>query len=384
MNIRDFWKIVLVSSLISTGLVIFSIQWSSPPATQAEFTQPPLPVFDNSLTRDEQMNIEIYQAFSPGVVNVTSTTLDYNFFFEPIPKEGVGSGFIVDDNGHIVTNHHVIQNAEKIEVTLADKSRYDAEIVGADPINDIAVLKIEVSDSKLRPIKLGNSDGLKVGQKVLAIGNPFGLERTLTTGIISSLGRTLESRYGVIDGVIQTDAAINPGNSGGPLLNTRGEVVGINTAIFSRTGESAGIGFAVPVSTLSRVIPDLVEFGTVRRPWLGVHGRSLTPQLAQALDLPIEQGYLVEQIEEGSSADQAGLRGGNRRVRYGNSILIIGGDVIESMAGQKITSAADLINIIEDKRPGQNVEIVFYRQEERIQQQMEFVGQETNRRVFRF
>ena len=383
MSNRDFWKIVLFSSFISAGLVFFFLRWSSPPSTQAEFGQSSGTTFDTPLTEDESINIRIYESRSRGVVNITSTTLEYTWFFEVVPRQGVGSGVVIDKKGHIVTNYHVIRDAKRLEVTLHDKEIYEAETVGIDPINDIAVLKIDCPEEKLYPAQLGRSDDLKVGQKVLAIGNPFGLDQTLTTGIISSLQRTLRTDFGLIDDVIQTDAAINPGNSGGPLLNRRGEVIGINTAIFSRTGESAGIGFAVPVDTLSRILPDLLEHGRVLRAWFGVQGQPLSRRLAQTLRLPVEEGLLVVQVESRSSADQAGIRGGQRRVFFGNVPLLIGGDVIVALGGQPVTSMQDIANMLEDKRPGDTISVVYYRGEERIEKEMQLEGRQPQGR-FRF
>ena len=380
---RDFWKIVLFSSFISAGVVFFFLRWSSPPSTQAEFAQSSGASLDTPLTEDESINIRIYESRSRGVVNITSTTLEYTWFLEVVPRQGVGSGVVIDKKGHIVTNYHVIRDAERLEVTLYDKEKYEAKRVGIDPINDIAVLKIDCPGEKLYPAQLGRSDDLKVGQKVLAIGNPFGLDQTLTTGIISSLQRTLRTDFGLIDDVIQTDAAINPGNSGGPLLNRRGEVIGINTAIFSRTGESVGIGFAVPVNTVSRILPDLLEHGRVLRAWFGVQGQPLSPRLAQALRLPVEVGLLVVQIESRSSADQAGIRGGQRRVFFGNLPLLIGGDVIVALGGQSVTSMVDLASILEDKRPGDRISVVYYRGQEKIEKEMQLEGTQGQGR-FRF
>ena len=383
MSNRDFWKIVLFSSFISAGVVFFFLRWSSPPSTQAEFAQSSGTSFDTPLTEDESINIRIYESRSRGVVNITSTTLEYTWFLEVVPRQGVGSGVVIDKKGHIVTNYHVIRDAERLEVTLYDKEKYEAKRVGIDPINDIAVLKIDCPEEKLYPAQLGRSDDLKIGQKVLAIGNPFGLDQTLTTGIISSLQRTLRTDFGLIDDVIQTDAAINPGNSGGPLLNRRGEVIGINTAIFSRTGESVGIGFAVPVNTVSRILPDLLEHGRVLRAWFGVQGQPLSPRLAQALRLPVEAGLLVVQVESRSSADQAGIRGGQRRVFFGNLPLLIGGDVIVALGGQSVTSMEDLASILEDKRPGDRISVVYYRDQEKIEKEMQLEGTQGQGR-FRF
>lgn len=390
MKRSDFWKLVLASSLISAGLVLVLLRWPAPPPTRAEFIPPRAVTFDHSPTEDERINIEVYEALSRSVINVTSIRLELNFWLEVIPRPGVGSGFFVDDQGHIVTNYHVIEQAERLEVTLHDKSRHEARVVGQDPINDLAVLKIDCPPGLCQPIALGTSQGLKVGQKVLAIGNPFGLERTLTTGIISSLGRSLEPREGIImDDLIQTDAAINPGNSGGPLLNIRGEVIGINTAIMSRSGESAGVGFAVPVDTLARVLPDLIRHGRVLRPWFGVYGRSLTPQLARAADLAVERGFLVEYVEPGSSADRAGIRGGRRRALYGNYPILLGGDVIVSLGGQPVESKKEIDRLLEDKRPGDQISITYYRGPQRIETRVELVGEDAapqrrRSRTFRF
>ncbi len=383
MSNRNFWKIVLFSSFISAGVVFFFLRWSSPPSTQAEFAQSSGATLDTPLTEDESINIRIYESRSRGVVNITSTTLEYTWFLEVVPRQGVGSGVVIDKKGHIVTNYHVIRDAERLEVTLYDKETYEAKRVGIDPINDIAVLKIDCPEEKLYPAQLGRSDDLKVGQKVLAIGNPFGLDQTLTTGIISSLQRTLRTDFGLIDDVIQTDAAINPGNSGGPLLNRRGEVIGINTAIFSRTGESVGIGFAVPVDTVSRILPDLLEHGRVLRAWFGIQGQPLSPRLAQALRLPVEEGLLVVQVESRSSADQAGIRGGQRRVFFGNLPLLIGGDVIVALGGQSVTSMEDLASILEDKRPGDRISVVYYRGQKKIEKEMQLEGTQGQGR-FRF
>ncbi|MFQ5738852.1 MAG: S1C family serine protease [Acidobacteriota bacterium] len=383
MTRRDFGKVVATSSLVSAALVVFLLRWTAPPITEAEFVEPAAETFDTPLTADEAINIQIYDRLREGVVNITSTTIEYTFFFEAIPSKGVGSGVIIDRKGHIVTNNHVIENSKLLEVTLVDKSVHRAEVVGRDPINDLAVLKIDCPKAGCTPIKIGTSAEVKVGQKVLAIGNPFGLEGTLTTGIISSLGRTLKTDYGFVDDVIQTDAAINPGNSGGPLLNTRGEIVGINTAIFSRSGDSAGIGFAVPVDTLSRILPDLLKYGKVIRPWVGLRGRPLTRRLARGLHAAVEEGFLVEEVERGSSADRAGIQGGRRRGYYGNFVLTIGGDIIVSRGGTKIRSGDDIVRLLKSKRPGDQVEVVFYRGEEEITRTMKLVGRNSDR-SFRF
>lgn len=376
MKRTEFWKLVLTSSLLSTAMAVFLIRWPVPEPAHAGFTNTRTQTFGTGRTQDEEINIRIYDELGPGVVNVTSTTLERNFWFDVIPRRGVGSGVVIDRKGRIVTNFHVVQEASRIEVTLYDKSSYEAKVLGTDRFNDLAILEIDCPAEKLHPIKLGSSDNLIVGQKVLAIGNPFGFEHTLTTGIISSLGRSLKTDSGVIENVIQSDAAINPGNSGGPLLNTQGELIGINTAIYSRSGESAGIGFAVPVNILRRIVPDLVSLGYVRRPWFGVQGRALTPGLASALNLPVQEGLLIERVEQGSSSDLAGLRGGRRRVLLGNFFLIIGGDILVSLDGQPVGSHDDLVRLLADKRPGDRIGASFYRGGRRIETAIELVGYE--------
>ncbi|UCF36817.1 MAG: trypsin-like peptidase domain-containing protein [Acidobacteriota bacterium] len=384
MSRKEFVTIVLASSLISAALVIFLTRWPSPPPARAEFQQGRTVSFDTNLSEDEAVNIRIYKELSHAVVNITSTRLMLNWWMNVVPERGTGSGFLIDSEGHIVTNNHVIDDSDQLEVTLFDESTVEAEVVGRDPINDIAILKIECPEGKCVPIKLATSPQFLVGQKVLAIGNPFGLERTLTTGIISSLGRSLDTEYGVLDDLIQTDAAINPGNSGGPLLNTRGEVIGVNTAIYSKTGESAGIGFAVPVTTINRIISDLIEHGRVLRAWIGIEGRPLGRRLAEYLDLPIREGLLIERVAEGSSADVAGMRGGNQRVFAGNTPIIIGGDVLVSMGGKPIKSIRDFLRVRESTRPGDSMEFEFYRGQERITRTIELVGRNGESRRFRF
>ena len=381
---RNFWKLVAVSSLLSAALVLFALRWPFPPAAGAatlSLEEPLISEPDRSHTEEERINIAIYERHSPGVVNITSTTIEYTWFYEPIPDKGVGSGVIVDHRGHIVTNYHVIDDATQIEVTLHDEKVVEADIVGVDPINDLAVVKIECPSEGCRAIPLGTSQDLRVGQKVFAIGNPFGFQQTLTTGIISSLGRGLRTQHGFVEDMIQTDAAINPGNSGGPLLDTSGKLIGINTTIYSRAGDSAGIGFAVPVDTLKRVLPDLIEHGKVVRPWFGVLGRSIRGRLGEALQAPVEEGFLVEQVEPGSSSDQAGMKGGNRLVYFGNRRLRIGGDILVSLGGRPIHEVIDLIRVLEDKKPGQEIELVYYRGRQRIEKRIRLVGQEVSRSI---
>jgi S1-C subfamily serine protease len=314
---------------------------------------------------EEQLVISVYEQASPAVVHITSQVITWSFFWGRIPQEGTGSGFIMDKEGHIVTNNHVVEGAEKVEVTLADGTRAPAEIVGTDPHNDLAIIKINVPSTKLYPVELGSSADLRVGQRAIAIGNPFGLDRTLTTGVISSLRPSLEVENGrVFYNVIQTDAAINPGNSGGPLLDSRGRVIGVNTVI--RTG-AENIGFAVPVDTVKRVVPELIAHGRYRHPSLGALGYNITPALAEALDLPVEQGLLVAQLYRGSPAVKAGLRGATEEVILGNRRIYIGGDIITAIDGQPLHTWEDLYSYLElETSVGQMVELSIWRGERQL------------------
>ena len=319
------------------------------------------PLTANALSSDEETNIKVYEAWGTSVVNIINTTVSYDFFFNPIPQSGSGSGSVLDKKGNILTNYHVIENSQMIEVTLSDNSKWEARVVGADPSNDIAVIRIEAQPGKLKPINFGDSAGLKVGQKVLAIGNPFGLERTLTVGIVSSLGRTLRASNGrLIRGIIQTDAAINPGNSGGPLLDSDGRMIGVNSAIFSPVGASVGIGFAIPVNTVKRVVPQLIENGRVVRPWIGIMGQNINSDMASLLKLPSD-GILIAEVVKGSPADKAGIRGGNKIIRRGNFQIIIGGDMIVGINGKDIKSMDDMVEYIESKTVGDSVDVTIMR-----------------------
>jgi len=320
------------------------------------------------LTPEERIVIGVYKQVSPAVVHIASIALAYEFFFNPVPQAGTGSGFLIDEQGHIVTNNHVVADAKSLEVTLADGTKVPATLVGRDPNNDLAVIKISVSGRRLQFIPLGDSGTLQIGQLAIAIGNPFGLDRTVTTGVISSLNRSLRSDSGrEMRGIIQTDAAINPGNSGGPLLNSRGEVIGINSAIFSPSGGSVGIGFAIPVNTAKRLIPQLIATGRVRHPWLGIAGITLSPELAQALDLPAEKGILVAQVYPRSPAARAGLQGGQRRVRVGNTILAVGGDILTAADGKSVESMDRLVAYLDDEKGvGQVVELTLRRGKETV------------------
>jgi len=263
-----------------------------------------------------------------------------------------------------LTNYHVVANAQKLEVTLADGSKWPANLIGSDPDNDLAVIKIDTPKEKLKVIQMGDSKSLRIGQKVLAIGNPFGLQRTLTTGIISSLGRTIRSEAGtLIDDVIQTDAAINPGNSGGPLLNSEGEIVGINSAIISPTGGNVGIGFAIPVNTAKKVVPELISKGYVTYPYIGATIQSLIPEMAKYLKLKIERGAMISEVVKGGPADKAGMKGGTQRVQVGNMIILVGGDIVVKADQREVKTNDELIQFIREKKPGDTILLKVFRKE---------------------
>jgi len=318
--------------------------------------------YAEALTDDEKNNVAIYQKASSSVVNVISTVITRDFFLNPVPREGSGSGSIIDNRGHILTNNHVIRDAQKLEVTLFDGSKWPAQLVGTDPDTDLAVIKINPPLEKMKPLSFGDSKKLQVGQKVLAIGNPFGLGLTLTTGIISSLGRTIRSEVGTtIEDVIQTDASINPGNSGGPLLNSAGEIIGVNTAILSPTGVSAGIGFAIPVNTAKRIVSELIAKGFVSYPYLGAVVHTIIPQFAKALGLKSEKGAMVVEVTPGGPADKAGLKGANKQAQIGNFIHPVGGDIIIQADKSEVNEAEELIKYLRDRKIGDVVTLKIIR-----------------------
>ena len=297
----------------------------------------------------------VYSNAGPSVVNVTSQMISYNFRMQPIPQEGTGSGFVYDNAGHIVTNYHVVQDAQSISVALANGSAYTATVVGQDPSNDLAVLFIDAQDLP-PPLPLGDSAALRIGQFVLAIGNPFTLQRTLTLGIVSALQRVIQSPDGSFIGqAIQTDAAINPGNSGGPLLDLQGRVIGVNSQIVGVTGSNVGVGFAIPSNTLRRVVPQLIATGRYPHPWLGMDMLDITRQAAQILrqvgvDIAVDQGVLVITVTSGSPAEAAGIHGANRNVRIGRSQLGVGGDIITAVDDQSVTAQEDLMLYVDTQR----------------------------------
>lgn len=352
--------IATMLGIVLLDLIPFSRQLhEAPPVLTAAWAAPP----GGELTAAEEIIIRVYREVSPAVVNITSTAVVYDFFFNVVPQQGSGSGFIIDERGYVITNNHVVEDARQLEVTLADERKVPARLIGRDPHNDLAVIKIDAHDETLHVVRLGDSDQLRIGQMAIAIGNPFGLDRTVTSGVVSSLDRTLRTDTGrEIRGVIQTDAAINPGNSGGPLLNSRGEVIGINTAIFSPSGGSVGIGFAIPVNKAKRIIPELIAKGRVSHPWLGISGLSLTPAISRQLDLPVEYGVLVVRVVPRSPAALAGIRGGRRQMRIGNTILSVGGDVVLGVDGQKVENMRGLVGYLDDqKRVGETVKLEILR-----------------------
>jgi S1-C subfamily serine protease len=313
----------------------------------------------------EKRVIDVYERVSSAVVNITTQVLRRSFFFEIIPEEGAGSGFVLDKEGHILTNYHVIQGAQRIEVTFIDETTLPAKVVGADPRNDIAVLQVEAPPELLAPVELGTSANLQVGQRAIAIGNPFGqFGGTLTTGVISALNRTLQGQDGrEVSGIIQTDAAINRGNSGGPLLDSAGRVIGINTAIFSPSGTSAGVGFAVPVDTIHRILPDLLTLGRYRHPWLGVrYAYRLTPGLANILDLAVDKGLLLVELYRGSPLALKGVQGAQQEAILGNQRIFIGGDILTTIDGEEVTSIDSLQILLETKyQVGDTVNVILLR-----------------------
>ena len=311
-------------------------------------------------TEDERINIAIYEQLNAGVVNITTETVAINWFLEPVPQAGgSGSGVIINTRGYVLTNNHVIESANKVYISLVDGNQFEGTVVGTDPENDIAVLKFDPPQGMaLQIIPFGSSDNLRVGQKVLAIGNPFALEGTLTVGIVSGLGRPIQiSTNHIIKDMIQTDASINRGNSGGPLLNTQGQMIGINTMIYSPSGGSVGIGFAVPINTAKSVVAEIIEFGKVRRGWIDATVVQLFPSLVRYAKLPVESGLLVSRTRRGGLAERAGLRQGSDPVQYGRSVIYLGGDIISSVNGIKTNKLADLYSALEDNKPGDIVKV---------------------------
>jgi len=334
--------------------------------THVELTEASGP---EKLDSDEQNNIDVYHRAIPSVVNITSKTVAYDFFWGAVPEQGQGSGFIIDKDGHILTNYHVVGESGQLEVTLHNKKTYRATVIGRDRQHDLAVIQIKAPE--LTPAVLGESKNLQVGQKVFAIGNPFGLAGTMTRGIISSL-RPIRSPEGAyIEEAIQTDAAINPGNSGGPLLNSHGEVIGINSMIATGgSNQSAGIGFAIPINTAKAVLNDLITLGSVRRPSLGIVSLPIGPELAQEIGLPADYGVLIIRVVQGGAADRAGLKGGTERAYLGATPIMIGGDLIVAIDGDSIGDQQDLANAMNKHRAGDRVTVTIYRGRQKMNVQV--------------
>jgi len=330
--------------------------------TPIQFTNNVPSLKAGDLTPDELNNIQIYDKSNKAVVYVTTVTMQYTWFYQAAPQEGTGSGVVIDQQGHVLTNYHVISGADKISIALADGTVAEGKVTGTDPENDLAVVQFNPHGKTLTTIPFGDSSALRVGMKVLAIGNPFGLDRTLTSGIVSGLARPLQTEDGyLIRETIQTDAAINPGNSGGPLLNSHGELIGINSAIKSPSGASAGVGFAIPVNVAKRIAQELITYGAVKRGWIDIDPVQLFPQLVDYFGLPVQKGVLVNSA--GAAAQQSGLRGGdqNKAVRSGRKIIYGGGDIIVAVNGQSVEELTDLYNALESTKPGEIVQVKVVR-----------------------
>ncbi|MDR3302958.1 MAG: trypsin-like peptidase domain-containing protein [Treponema sp.] len=331
-------------------------------------------------TDGERENIMVYERLNSAVVNITTETVAINWFLEPVPQDGgSGSGSIIDTRGYVLTNNHVIEKAYKVFINLADGSQYEGSVVGTDPENDLAVVKFNPPQgSTLRTIPFGTSDSLKVGQKVLAIGNPFALERTLTVGIVSGLRRPIQTANNrIIRDMIQTDASINPGNSGGPLLDSQGRMIGINTMIFSPSGGSVGVGFAIPINTAKRVVAELIENGRVRRGMIDATMIQLFPSLVSYAKLPVASGLLVSRTRQNGLAEKAGLRQGSEPVRYGSSVIYLGGDIITAVDGMKTDTLADLYAALEDNKPDETIVVEVRRGDATVQLRVPLIDRES-------
>jgi len=365
VSARQILLIALISGIFAAGAVVILDRINNRfQPSQAAFSEtPPAGISDPATSTDEQNNIEVYRTLSPGVVFIHSTSYARDFFGFVEPQEGSGSGSILDQQGNILTNYHVIEGAQKLSVSMGGKKDYSAVVVGGDPDTDLAVIRLtEKPAGGLTVVPMGDSDRLVVGQKVLAIGNPFGLDRTLTTGVISGLQRPLRARNNrLIEGAIQTDASINPGNSGGPLLDSHGRMIGINSQILSPSGSSAGVGFAVPVSIAKRVVPQLLQNGRVRRPKLGISTRDIT-SLRNQIDLPVDDGVLIYQVARGGGAATAGLRG-VQQTETGDVEL---GDIIVGINNDKVANSDDLFRVLDKHQIGDTVQVQIWRDGRRM------------------
>ena len=364
LSARQILGIALLSALFAAAsVVVFTRLTRHFEPDSAAFTEVAPPnITDPALATDEQNNVEVYKAIAPGVASIKSTSYRQDFFGQVEEGSGAGSGSVIDAQGHILTNYHVIEGAQKLSVSLGGDKTYPARVVGGDPDTDLAVIKIEAPASELTIVPLGDSNSLVVGQKVLAIGNPFGFDRTLTTGVISGLQRPIRARNGrPIEGAIQTDASINPGNSGGPLLDSHGRMIGINSQILSPSGASAGVGFAIPVSIAKRVVPELIKNGVVLRPKLGVGTRDIK-YLQGQVDLPVSEGVMIWEVAPNGSAAAAGLRG-LQQTEDGDIIM---GDIIVAIDGEKVSERDDLFRILDKHKVGDVVRVDVYRENRKM------------------
>lgn len=362
------WAVIITFLVIFAAGSVFGL-WINRQSheTASPIIPPPAPRYE-ALESGEAVVMHVYKSVSPSVVNISATSLSMNFWMQIVPQTGQGSGFVIDSKGHILTNNHVVANAEKLEVTFMGGKKVQAKLVGKDPISDLAIIKVEpFSDMSIAP--LGDSSNLSVGQRVVAIGNPFGFQHTVTAGFISALNRDINFGQQTLMGLIQTDAAINPGNSGGPLINSRGDVIAVNTAIYSQTGGFMGIGLAVPINRAKKVATQIVEYGRAVYPWLGIKSSmDIDPRVAELMGLPSLNGLLIQEIAPGSPAAKAGLRGGTQLAFYGGRQivvhgrpLVLGGDIILSIDDQPTPTLDDLQNVLLRKNVGDNVHVRFIR-----------------------
>jgi S1-C subfamily serine protease len=353
--VGGFWYLTAHLPLGWSHFSLFNARGSSSPLELTEAQA--APAFD----AEEQNNIGIYKRVLPSVVNITAKALVFNFFYGTVPQEGQGSGFILDKAGHVLTNYHVVEGANRgIQVMLSNKHPYPAKVVGTDKAHDLALLQIDAPN--LQPVTLADSNELAVGQKVYAIGNPFGLNGTMTRGIISSIRSIKNADGALIEDAIQTDAAINPGNSGGPLLNSRGEVIGINTMIASNgADQSSGIGFAIPINTAKAVLADLTRYGRVKRPSLGIVSYAIGPDLASQMGLSASYGVLIQKVLPGGAAERAGLHGGNQQAYVGNTPIMLGGDLIVGIDGHEVADPQDINALMNKHQAGDTISVTILR-----------------------
>ncbi|MEP7039418.1 MAG: trypsin-like peptidase domain-containing protein [Acidobacteriota bacterium] len=376
LSARQILFLAFASAIIAVGVMAllgnFGSFWQPRNNVNVALAEnAPAGISEPSSVSDEQNNVEVYKTLSPGVAFITSTSYQQDFWGGVQEGKGSGSGSVIDNQGHILTNYHVIEDAQKLTVSLGGNKVYPAKVVGKDPDTDLAVIQIEPPKEGLTVIPLSDSDKLVVGQKVLAIGNPFGLDRTLTTGVISGLQRPIRARNGrPIEGAIQTDASINPGNSGGPLLDKYGRMIGINSQILSPSGASAGVGFAIPVNIAKRVVPQLIQFGEVRRPKLGASTPSVADLVQRGYRLPVEEGLLVYQTLPNGSAERAGLRG----ISQDGYI----GDIILSVDGQKMSDMDDLYRLLDKKQIGDTIQVEILRNGKPMTVQVKLLPTEQN------